>query len=190
MNTVATLSMPQRIERYEVCKSGIQLLLPPASARILPRSWRIRGCYYLPLSKGLRSKQHFPSKQVTNHQDCVGCVLYTTAPGTEWAQIDFKPEAIMQRAFLRTMRVGRPSRTIRLDVAAAVKYPRQATHQLSKIGQRRPDGHFQFPSGRPVRSTGWLREIYLIDDTELGFVISSLRAQPYLAVSAFTGRVN
>jgi hypothetical protein len=43
---------PQKIERYEVWKSAIQLLLPPASSRILARSRRMRGCYYLPLSKG------------------------------------------------------------------------------------------------------------------------------------------
>jgi hypothetical protein len=54
------------------------------------------------------------------------------------------------------------------DVGAAVQDLRQIPHQLSEIGQRRPHGAFQLQCGQPVRPTGWLSEIYLIDDTEPG----------------------
>jgi hypothetical protein len=72
--------------------------------------------------------------------------------------------------FLRTIRsaFATIANDFDLTLLRPSRDPRQTTHQLSEIGQRRPDGHSQMPSGRPVRPTGWLSEIYFVDDTVPG----------------------
>ena len=77
------------------------------------------------------------------------CFLSKNAPPTRTGT------RLPQRAFLRTMRVGPGDHRerFRLDVAAAVKYLRQATHQLSKIGQRQPRAATALTS----TSTPWTR---------------------------------
>jgi hypothetical protein len=130
--------------------------------------------YPIPRARGWRST--FPVLKETMRTGMTQCKSRTSP--RFWllgsASAEMKSPFENAESYAARPRVGhtvawRRSRTFRLEVVAAVKDDRQISHQLrARWASAAHMALFKLQCGRPVRPTGWLSEIYLIDDTEPG----------------------